>query len=81
MYYIKQPKEINMAILDRGFDRGVEIYENGRLVAVGGMRDFIIDNNLEETDQAKAILSLQQGDSTNVSTNQGQLIIRRNDDV
>ena len=65
----------------KGKQRGVEIHENGRLVAVGGMKDFIIDNNLEETDQAKAILSLQQGDSINVSTNQGQLIIRRNDNV
>jgi hypothetical protein len=65
----------------QGKQRGVEIHENGRLVAVGGMKDFIIDNNLEETDQAKSILSLQQGDSTNVSTNQGQLIIRRNDNV
>ncbi len=65
----------------QGKQRGVEIHENGRLVAVGGMKDFIIDNNLEETDQARAILSLQQGDSTNVSTNQGQLIIRRNDNV
>ena len=65
----------------QGKQRGVEIHENGRLVAVGGMKDFIIDNNLEETDQARAILSLQQGDSTNVSTNQGQLTIRRNDNV
>jgi|TARA_R100000149_G_C5828010_1_gene104658 hypothetical protein len=78
MYYIKQTKEIDMY---QGKQRGVEIHENGRLVAVGGMKDFIIDNNLEETDQARAILSLQQGDSTNVSTNQGQLIIRRNDNV
>jgi hypothetical protein len=78
MYYIKQTKEIDMY---QGKQRGVEIHENGRLVAVGGMKDFIIDNNLEETDQAKSILSLQQGDSTNVSTNQGQLIIRRNDNV
>ena len=78
MYYIKQTKEIDMY---QSKQRGVEIHENGRLVAVGGMKDFIIDNNLEETDQAKAILSLQQGDSTNVSTNQGQLIIRRNDNV
>ena len=78
MYYIKQTKEIDMYQSEQ---RGVEIHENGRLVAVGGMKDFIIDNNLEETDQAKAILSLQQGDSTNVSTNQGQLIIRRNDNV
>tara|TARA_R100000734_G_C3225918_1_gene35709 strand:- start:268 stop:504 length:237 start_codon:yes stop_codon:yes gene_type:complete len=78
MYYIKHTKEIDMY---QGKQRGVEIHENGRLVAVGGMKDFIIDNNLEETDQAKAILSLQQGDSTNVSTNQGQLIIRRNDNV
>ena len=70
-----------MAILDRGFDRGVEIYENGRLVAVGGMRDFIIDNNMEGTDEAKAILSLEQGASTNVSTGQGWVQIRRNDDV
>ena len=78
MYCIKQTKEIDMY---QGKQRGVEIHENGRLVAVGGMKDFIIDNNLEETDQARAILSLQQGDSTNVSTNQGQLIIRRNDNV
>ena len=70
-----------MAILDRGFDRGVEIHENGRLVAVGGMRDFIIDNNMEGTDEAKAILSLEQGASTNVSTGQGWVQIRRNDDV
>ena len=70
-----------MAILDRGFDRGVEIHENGRLVAVGGMRDFIIDNNMEGTDEAKAILSLEQGAPTNVSTGQGWVKIRRNDDV
>ena len=65
----------------QGKQRGVEIHENGRLVAVGGMKDFIIDNNLENTDHARAILSLKQGDSTNVSTSQGRIRIRRNDDV
>ena len=64
-----------------GNQRGIEIYENAQLVAVGGMKDFIIDNNLENTDHARAILSLKQGDSTNVSTSQGRIRIRRNDDV
>ena len=38
-----------------GNQRGIEIYENAQLVAVGGMKDFIIDNNLENTDHARAI--------------------------
>ncbi len=45
------------------------------------MKDFIIDNDMEGTDEAKAILSLEQGASTNVSTGQGWVKIRRNDDV
>ena len=65
----------------QGKQRGVEIHENGRLVAVGVMKDFIIDNDMEGTDEAKAILSLEQGASTNVSTGQGWVQIRRNDDV
>jgi hypothetical protein len=65
----------------QGKQRGVEIHENGRLVAVVGMKDFIIDNDMEGTDEAKAILSLEQGASTNVSTGQGWVQIRRNDDV
>jgi len=64
-----------------GNQRGIEIYENEQLVAVGGMKDFIIDNDMEGTDEAKAILSLEQGASTNVSTGQGWVKIRRNDDV
>ena len=47
----------------------------------GGMKDFIIDNDMEGTDEAKAILSLEQGQSTNVSTGQGWVQIRRNDNV
>ena len=64
-----------------GKARGVEIHEDGRLVAVGGMKDFIIDNDMEGTNEAKAILSLEQGDSTNVSTSQGWVKIRRNDNI
>ena len=64
-----------------GKARGVEIHEDGRLVAVGGMKDFIIDNDMEGTNEAKDILSLEQGDSTNVSTSQGWVKIRRNDDI
>jgi len=64
-----------------GKQRGVEIYENAHLVAVGGMKDFIIDNNMEGTDDARAILSLKQGGSTNVSINNKRIRIRRNDDV
>ena len=75
---MKQPKEIKMY---QGKQRSVEIHEDGRLVAVGGMKDFIIDNNMEGTDEAKAILSLEQGQSTNVSTGQGWVKVRRNDDV
>ena len=65
----------------QGKQRSVEIHENGRLVAAGGMKDFIIDNDMEGTDEAKAILSLEQGQSTNVSTGQGWVQIRRNDNV
>lgn len=65
----------------QGNKRGIEIYEDGRLVCGGGMKDFIIDNNMEGTDEAKAILSLEQGASTYVSTGQGWVQIRRNDDV
>ena len=65
----------------QGKQRSVEINENGRLVAAGGMKDFIIDNDMEGTDEAKAILSLEQGQSTNVSTGQGWVQIRRNDNV
>ena len=65
----------------QGKQRSVEIHEDGRLVAVGRMKDFIIDNNMEGTDEAKAILSLEQGQSTNVSTGQGWVQIRRNDNV
>ena len=75
---IKQTQEKQMY---EGSQRSVEIYENAKLVAVGGMRDFIIDNDMEGTDEEKAILSLKQGDSTNVSTGQGWVKIRRNDDV
>ena len=75
---MKQPKEKKMY---QGKQRSVEIHEDGRLVAVGGMKDFIIDNNMEGTDEAKAILSLEHGQSTNVSTGQGWVQIRRNDNV
>ena len=36
----------------QGKQRSVEIHENGRLVAVGGMKDFIIDNDMEGTAEA-----------------------------
>ena len=65
----------------QGKQRGIEIYEDGVYQCCGGMEDFIIDNDMEGTDEAKSILSLEQGQSTNVSTGQGWVEVRRNDDV
>jgi len=65
----------------QGKQRSVEIHEDGRLVAVGGMKDFIIDNNMEGTEEAEMILSLNQGQSINLPTDKGWVKVRRNDDV
>ena len=65
----------------QGKQRSVEIHEDGRLVAVGGMKDFIIDTNMEGTEEAEMILSLNQGQSINLPTDKGWVKVRRNDDV
>ena len=90
----KKRDDINKSPIDmyKGKQRSVEIYEyffqnayddtvELKLVAVGGMKDFIYDSNIEGTDHAKAILSLKQGQSTNVVVHNKRIRIRRNDNV